>query len=103
MAILSRRLILLAILLEEQFINHTQINLRPNKQFFEHSAACSSVTIELLPALVPFAPLWHAALIFDKNVNLYMNYSYPSTMCESILAHSNVCISGIINNSCFIP
>ena len=32
MAILSRTLILLAILLFEQFIHHTQINLRPNKQ-----------------------------------------------------------------------
>ena len=32
MAILSRRLILLAILLYEQFIHYTKINLRPNKQ-----------------------------------------------------------------------
>ena len=33
MAILSRRLMLLAaILLYEQFINYTKINLRPNKQ-----------------------------------------------------------------------
>ena len=32
MAILSRRLILLAILLYEQFINYTQINLLPYKQ-----------------------------------------------------------------------
>ena len=32
LAILSRRLILLAILLYEQFVHHTQINLRPNKQ-----------------------------------------------------------------------
>ena len=32
MAILSRTLILLATMLYEQFIHHTQINLRPNKQ-----------------------------------------------------------------------
>ena len=32
MAILSRRMILLAILLYEQFIHYTQINLCPNKQ-----------------------------------------------------------------------
>ena len=32
MAILSRRLILLAILLYEQFIHYTQINLRPDMQ-----------------------------------------------------------------------
>ena len=33
MAILSRRPILLVILLYEQFIHLTQINLRPNKKF----------------------------------------------------------------------
>ena len=32
LAIFSRRLILLAILMYEQFIHHTQISSRPNKQ-----------------------------------------------------------------------
>ena len=34
MAFLSRKLILLAILLHVQFIHHTQISLYPNKQCF---------------------------------------------------------------------
>ena len=76
---LSRRLIILTILLYNQFIHHTQINLRPNK----HSAACLSVIFELHPALTPFASLWHAGRILDKNVNINMNYSYPTTMYES--------------------
>ena len=58
-AIMSRRLyILLAILLYEQFIHHTQIYLRPNKQLL----ALSSILIshfELHPALNPFASMWH--------------------------------------------
>ena len=40
---------------------------------------------ELLPALIPFALLWHAGWILDKNVNMNMNYSYQTTMYESIL------------------
>ena len=41
-------------------------------------------SFELLPFLIPFASLWHAGRILDKNDN--MNYSYPTKMYESILA-----------------
>ena len=57
MAILSRKYILLAILMYEQFIHNTQIDLRTNTYtVFEYSAACLSLICELLPGLIPFAP-----------------------------------------------
>ena len=48
MEFLSRKLILLAILLHGQFIHHTQISLYPNTQFF-----IASGIFELLPGLIP--------------------------------------------------
>ena len=42
MAFLSRLLILLAILLYEQYIHHTQASLCPNTQYSEFSAVCLS-------------------------------------------------------------
>ena len=43
------RLIVLAILLYEQLTNLKQINLCPNMQLFEQSAACLSVIFMLVP------------------------------------------------------
>ena len=59
MAILSRRPILLAKLLYEQFIHLTRINLRPNIQFLSTQQNAYQSFL-LLPGLIPFAPLWHA-------------------------------------------
>ena len=75
MAILSGKLILLTILLYEQFIHHKQINLHPYTSAFEHSVASLSVFFLILPALIPLASLWHAGLILDKNVNMNVNNS----------------------------
>ena len=55
MAILSRRLILLTILLYEQFIHYTKINLHPNKQLLSTQKQAYQSIFELLPALIPFA------------------------------------------------
>ena len=41
---------------------------------------------ELLPALIPFASLWHAGRILDKIVNANINFTYPTTMFKSSLA-----------------
>ena len=54
MAILSRRPILLAVLLYEQFIHFTQIDLRPNIQFVSSQQRDH---FWLLPGLIPFASL----------------------------------------------
>ena len=53
----------------------------------------SSVLIshfELLPGLMPFASLLHAGRILEKNVYMNMNYSYPTTMYESVFAKMHV-------------
>ena len=59
MAFLSRILILLAILLYEHYIHHTQASICPKMQVFECSAVCLSVIIELLPGLIPFTSKRH--------------------------------------------
>ena len=54
-ALLSRKLILLAILLHGQFIHYTQISLiAPKHTFFQCSAACLSVIFEKLSGLILF-------------------------------------------------
>ena len=60
MAILSRRHILLAILLSEQFLHLTQINLHPNIQFLRTQQHAYQSFFWLIPGLIPFASLWHA-------------------------------------------
>ena len=52
-AILSKRQILLAILLYEQFIHLTQVTLRPNIQFFSTQQRAYQ-SFWLLPGLIPF-------------------------------------------------
>ena len=82
MALLSRRLILLAILLYEQLLHYTQINLSQKHAVFEYSATYLSVIFELLPGLIQFASLRYAGGILGKTVNLNMNYSALTTMYE---------------------
>ena len=60
MVILSRRRILLAILLSEQFLHLTQINLHPNIQCLSTQQHAYQSFFWLLPGLIPFASLWHA-------------------------------------------
>ena len=38
----------------------------------------------LLPGLIPFASLWHAGRILNKNIYINMNYSSLTTMYESM-------------------
>ena len=34
----------------------------------------------VLPALIPFASLWHAECYSNKVVNINVNYSHPATL-----------------------
>ena len=83
MAILSCRRIPLAILLYEKF-KHLTDHFTSKHTAFEHSAACLSVVLELLPGVVTFAILWHTRRILDKNVNVNKSYNYPTTLWQSI-------------------
>ena len=59
----SRRPIFLAILLNEQFLYLTQINLHPNTQLLstqQHAYTSFLVTSSSLPGSILFASLWHA-------------------------------------------
>ena len=40
----------------------------------------------LLPRLIPCASQWHTGWTLEKNINMNMNYSYPTTICESFFA-----------------
>ena len=51
---------LLAILLYEQFIHYTKINLRPNKQLLSTQQQAYQSFFELLPALIPLTSQWRA-------------------------------------------
>ena len=84
MAILSRRPILLAILLYEQFLHLTQINLHLNTQLLSTQQHAYQ-SFKLLPGLIPFASLWHAGWILKKNIYMNMNYSSLTTMYESMV------------------
>ena len=89
MAILSRRLILLAILLYEQFIHYTQINLRPNKQLLvtQQQAYQSFLVTSWFDSVCVIVACW---VNFSKNVEMKLNYRYPTAMYESILAQMYV-------------
>ena len=84
MAVLSRRLILLAILLYmyEQFRHHTQMNLSPNIQLLSPQQS----------AYQSFSSLKHPGIVvahwvyFRDYFYMNMNYSYPTSMYESIFA-----------------
>ena len=89
MAILSRRLIILAIMLYEKLIHHMKINLSPNT-VLEYTAMCLSVIFELLPGLICLQCCSMLGELFDKNVYMNMNYSYPTTVYESIFAQTYV-------------
>ena len=92
MTILSMTLVLLAIFLYEQFIDFTQIILRPKTEIFstqrpkngdfQYSAACLSIICEsfLLNGIIV-----ECCLMLNKNVYMNMNYSYPPTMYEFLV------------------
>ena len=91
MAILSRRLILLAILLYEQFVHHTQINLRPNTQLLstqQHAYQSFLITFWFNSVCVTEP----RSVNFRENIYINMNYSYPTTMYESIFAQMYIFI-----------
>ena len=62
---LSRRRILLATLLYEQFIHLTLITLRPNIQLLSNRQHAYQ-SLELLPGLILFTLLWHAGWTLKK-------------------------------------
>ena len=83
MAILSRRPILLAILLYEQFIHLTRINLRPNIQFLstqQHAYQSFFITSWFDSVCITVAR-W---VNFRENISKNMNYIDSTTMYESI-------------------
>ena len=81
MAILPERLMILPMLLYEQFIHHTQIHLCQKSAVFEYSAACLSVVSCYFRVWVPFSSLLHAGCFSGKIVNI--NYKSPITMYET--------------------
>ena len=85
MAILSRRPILLAILLYEQFIHLAQINLHPNIQFlsaWQHAYQSFLVT-SWFDSVCVTVTRW---VNFRENICMNMKYSYSTTMYESVFA-----------------
>ena len=72
MAFLSWILILLAILLYEQYIHHTQASICPNIQFTSK---------------------WHAEKILDKKYTFNINYCFLTTIYEMDIRTHSVVIS----------
>ena len=87
MAILSRRRIPLAIFIYEQFIQFTQITLRPNTQLL--STLQHAIQSFLVTSWFYFAcnivTRWAN---LEKNIYIIMNYNYPTTIWESIFAQT---------------
>ena len=84
MANLSRRPILLAILLCERFIHLIRINSRPIIQFLstQQRAHKSVLVTSLFDSVCVTLTGWVNFL--EKNIYMNMNYSYLTTMYESI-------------------
>ena len=67
---------------------------------FEYLAACLSVILAT-SWFVPFASLWHAWWIWEKNIYINMNYSYPTTMYASIFAQIYIfLVEKYVHNFC---
>ena len=83
--ILSRKSILLVILLYDKLINLTRIYLHPTYSF-EYSAACLSVILVTtwFDSVCVTATRW---VNFREHFYMNMNYSYSTTMYESMFAH----------------
>ena len=90
MKILSRRPILLAILLYEQFIHLIHINLHSNIQFLSTQQNAYQFIFWLLPGLISFASLLRAVRISEKNIYMNMNCNYSTTMYESMFAQIHI-------------
>ena len=85
-------------MLYEQFIHFTLINLRRNRQLLstqQHANLQILVTSYFDSACVIVACC--SGLILDKNVNMNMSSSYPTTIIESIFGQ-NARISDIISS-----
>ena len=89
MTFLSRKLILLAILLYEQYKYYTHTSLPTNTQYLS-AQQYAYQSFVLLPGLIPFASKWRTGLISDKNVYINMSNSCPTTMYKSIFAQQYV-------------
>ena len=48
----------------------------PQHTTFEHTEACLSVFLELLPGSIQFTILWHAGWTLEKPICMNMNYTY---------------------------
>ena len=86
MVFFSRLQILLAILLYEQFIHHTQLKLRPNLQFLstqQHAYQSFLVTSWFDSVCITVT---RGMNFREKHLHDYMKYSYSPTMYESIFA-----------------
>ena len=85
MAILSRRLILLAILLYESFIHYTQINSSPNTQFLsiQQHAYRSFLVISWFDSVCVAVAWW--VNVGQKCLHEHDNGN-PTTMYESVFA-----------------
>ena len=85
MVILSRRRIPLPILIYEQFIHCTQIILRPIIQLLSTAqhAYQSFLVTSWFYSVYNIVTRW---VILEKNININVNYYYPTTIWESIFA-----------------
>ena len=71
MALLSRILILLAILLYEQYTHHTQASLCPKMQYLSAKQYAYQSFLSYFLVWFSFSSKWHAGCILDKHV--YIN------------------------------
>ena len=89
MVILLERLVLLPVLMYEQFLHHIQINTRPNMQLF-WDQKCAHMLLSIYFRIEFFGIVVAAGCICGKNVCISMNKSYPTAMYESISAQMNI-------------
>ena len=84
MAFLSRKSILLAILLHGQFIPYTQISLHPYIHFLTAQQSAYQSFLSYFLVGFCFHPSGMLGTFLDKNVCINMSNSYLTTMYESI-------------------